>query len=249
MSSNNLRFSKARNFQQTMKTAIQIFTNEVFGEIRTCQVNNQIMFVAKDVATALGYTNTQKAIRDHVDDEDKLTERFVLSGQVRSVIIINESGLYSLVLSSKLPQAKDFKRWVTSEVLPQIRKTGGYIPTRDAEGRELSGREILERADAIVGRTLQLLNEPAEDTLTATQVAKTFNMNTLDFNAVLRDMGIQYRRHGRWNLSDDLQGRGYTAERTHVSYSLKGEKKVKVYMTWTMDGLRYLNAKLGYPNF
>ena len=232
-----------------MKTAIQIFTNEVFGEIRTCQVNNQIMFVGKDVATALGYTNTQKAIRDHVDDEDKLTERFVLSGQVRSVIIINESGLYSLVLSSKLPQAKDFKRWVTSEVLPQIRKTGGYIPTRDAEGRELSGREILERADAIVGRTLQLLNEPAEDTLTATQVAKTFNMNTLDFNAVLRDMGIQYRRHGRWNLSDDLQGRGYTAERTHVSYSLKGEKKVKVYMTWTMDGLRYLNSKLGYPNF
>ena len=232
-----------------MKTAIQIFTNEVFGEIRTCQVNNQIMFVGKDVATALGYTNTQKAIRDHVDDEDKLTERFVLSGQVRSVIIINESGLYSLVLSSKLPQAKEFKRWVTSEVLPQIRKTGGYIPTRDAEGRELSGREILERADAIVGRTLQLLNEPAEDTLTATQVAKTFNMNTLDFNAVLRDMGIQYRRHGRWNLSDDLQGRGYTAERTHVSYSLKGEKKVKVYMTWTMDGLKYLNAKLGYPNF
>ena len=232
-----------------METNIQIFTSENFGEIRTCQVNNQIMFVAKDVATALGYTNTQKAIRDHVDDEDKLTERFVLSGQVRSVIIINESGLYSLVLSSKLPQAKEFKRWVTSEVLPQIRKTGGYIPTRDAEGRELSGREILERADAIVGRTLQLLNEPAEDTLTATQVAKTFNMNTLDFNAVLRDMGIQYRRHGRWNLSDDLQGRGYTAERTHVSYSLKGEKKVKVYMTWTMDGLRYLNAKLGYPNF
>ena len=76
-------------------------------------------------------------------------------------------------------------------MLPQIRKTGGYIPTRDAEGREQSGREILERADAIVGRTLQLLNEPAEDTLTATQVAKTFNMTTLDFNAVLRDMGIQ----------------------------------------------------------
>ena len=249
MSSNNLRFSKARNFQQTMKTAIQIFTNEVFGEIRTCQVNNQIMFVAKDVATALGYTNTQKAIRDHVDDEDKLTERFVLSGQVRSVIIINESGLYSLILSSKLPQAKEFKRWVTSEVLPQIRKTGGYIPTRDAEGRELSGREILERADAIVGRTLQLLNEPAEDTLTATQVAKTFNMTTLDFNAVLRDMGIQYRRHGRWNISDDLADRDYVRLRTHVSYSLKGEKKVKVYMTWTLSGLRYLNSKLGYPNF
>ena len=232
-----------------MHTAIQIFTSEVFGEIRTCQVNNQIMFVGKDVATALGYTNTQKAIRDHVDDDDKLTERFVLSGQVRSVIIINESGLYSLILSSKLPQAKAFKRWVTSEVLPQIRKTGGYIPTRDASGRELSSEEILERADAIVGRTLRLLNEPAEDTLTATQVAKTFNMTVYDFNHVLNDMGIQYRRYGRWNLSDDLQGRGFTAERTHVSYSLKGEKKVHTYMTWTIAGLRYLNSKLGYPNF
>ena len=110
-------------------------------------------------------------------------------------------------------------------------------------------QQILALADGIIGEGLRMLNEPAEDTLTATQVAKTFNMTTLDFNAVLRDMGIQYRRHGRWNLSDDLQGRGYTAERTHVSYSLKGEKKVKVYMTWTMDGLRYLNAKLGYPNF
>ncbi len=90
------------------------------------------MFVGKDVATALGYSNSQKAIRDHVDDDDKLTERFVLSGQGRSVIIINESGLYSLILSSKLSQAKAFKRWVTSEVLPQIRQTGGYIPTKDA---------------------------------------------------------------------------------------------------------------------
>ena len=232
-----------------MHTAIQIFTSEVFGEIRTCQVNNQIMFVGKDVATALGYTNTQKAIRDHVDDDDKLTERFVLSGQVRSVIIINESGLYSLILSSKLPQAKAFKRWVTSEVLPQIRKTGGYIPTRDASGRELSSEEILERADAIVGRTLRLLNEPAEDTLTATQVAKTFNMTVYDFNHVLNDMGIQYRRHGHWNISDDLAGRDFVRMRTHVSYSLKGVKKVKVYMTWTLDGLRYLNSKLGYPNF
>ena len=234
-----------------MKAEIQIFTSEVFGEIRTCQVNNQIMFVGKDVAMALGYANTRKAVLDHVDKEDRedgVTIRDAI-GRDQKATFINESGLYALILSSKLPQAKAFKRWVTSEVLPQIRKTGGYIPTRDANGRELSGKEIVERADAIVGRTLQFLNDPAEDTLTATQVAKTFNMTTLDFNAVLRDMGIQYRRHGRWNLSDDLQGRGYTAERTHVSYSLKGQKKVKVYMTWTMAGLHYLNSKLGYPNF
>jgi len=241
--------SSRLNQLKIMQSNIQIFTSEVFGEIRTCQVNNQIMFVGKDVAKALGYTNTPKAIRDHIDDDDKLTERFVLSGQVRSVIIINESGLYSLILSSKLPQAKAFKRWVTSEVLPQIRQTGGYIPTRAADGRDLSAEEILNRADAIVGRTLRMLNDEAEDTLTATQVAKTFNMTTLDFNAILRDMGIQYRRGGHWNISDDLADRNLTRLRTHVSYSLKGVKKVKVYMTWTLDGVRFLNSKLGYPNF
>ena len=241
--------AERENFRLEGKTNIQIFTSEVFGEIRTCQVNNQIMFVGKDVATALGYTDPQKALKMHVDNDDKLTRQIVVSGQGRRTYIINESGLYSLILSSKLPQAKAFKRWVTAEVLPQIRKTGGYIPTKDSEGRQLSVDEILERADAIVGNSIHILNEDAEDTLTATQVAKTFNMSTLDFNAVLRDMGIQYRRGGRWNLSDDLEGRGYTAIRTHISYSLKGEKKIKTYMTWTMAGLHYLNAKLGYPNF
>ena len=234
-----------------MQTNIQIFTNDIFGEIRTCQVNNQIMFVGKDVATALGYKNPSNALQVHVDSEDKTSYLIQVSGSnyKANTLFVNESGLYSLVLSSKLPQAKAFKRWVTNEVLPQIRKTGGYIPTRDAYGRELSSEEILDRADAIVGRTLRMLNEPAEDTLTATQVAKTFNMTVADFNAVLQDMGIQYRKGGHWNLCNHLQGRGYTAERTHVSYSLKGEKKVKVYMTWTLNGLRYLNSKLGYPNF
>ena len=137
-------------------------------------------------------------------------------------------------------RAKLVLRWQQLELAEQERRQQLCLP---------EPKEILRLADNIIGEGLRMLNEEAEDTLTATQVAKTFNMNTLDFNAVLRDMGIQYRRHGRWNLSDDLQGRGYTAERTHVSYSLKGEKKVKVYMTWTMAGLRFLNAKLGYPNF
>ena len=234
-----------------MKTEIQIFTSEIFGEIRTCQVNNQIMFVGKDVAQALGYAKPENAIATHVDVDDKTTTLIQGTGSnyKSKVIIINESGLYSLILSSKLPQAKAFKHWVTAEVLPQIRRTGGYIPTHAADGRDLSAVEILHRADAIVGNTLRMLNEEAEDTLTATQVAKTFNMTTYDFNAILRDMGIQYRRDGHWNISDDLQDRNLTRLRTHVSYSLKGQKKVKVYMTWTLDGVRFLNSKLGYPNF
>ena len=128
--------------------------------------------------------------------------------------------------------------------------TPNPAPSREGSCYMLpSPKEILALADNIIGEGLRLLNEPAEDTLTATQVAKTFNMTVYDFNAVLRDMGIQYRRGGRWNISDDLEGRGFTALRTHVSYSLKGEKKVRHYMTWTMEGLHYLNAKLGYPNF
>ena len=113
----------------------------------------------------------------------------------------------------------------------------------------LPAKEVLALADEIIGEGLRLVNEPAEDTLTATQVAKTFNMTVFDFNAVLRDMGIQYRRGGHWNISNDLADRNLVRLRTHVSYSLKGEKKVKHYMTWTLDGLRFLNAKLGYPNF
>jgi len=235
--------------QFIMTNEILTFTSDVFGEIRTCQVNNQIMFVGKDVATALGYSNTRDALSKHVDAEDKGTVAIRDTAYETRVTLINESGLYSLILSSKLPQAKAFKRWVTAEVLPQIRKTGGYIPTRDASGRELSSEEIIDRADAIVGRTLRMLNEDAEDTLTATQVAKTFNMTVWDFNAVVRDMGIQYRRHGHWNISDDLKDRDLVRLRTYVSYSLKGQKKVKVYMTWTLSGLRFLNSKLGYPNF
>ena len=213
-----------------MKINIEIFTSEIFGEIRTCLVNNQIMFVGKDVATALGYAKPQNALATHVDKEDKSTAPIQGTAYETRVTLINESGLYALILSSKLPQAKAFKRWVTSEVLPSIRKTGRY--------------ELPQQIPA-----LAMLNAEAEDTLTATQVAKTFNMTTQDFNAILRDMGIQYRRFGRWNLSDDLEGRDLVRLRTHISYSLKGEKKVRTYMTWTLEGLRFLNSKLGYPKF
>lgn len=106
---------------------LQIFENEQFGQVRTLEINSEPWFVGKDVGEILGYSNTPKAIRDHIDNEDKLTERIVLSGQNRETILINESGLYSLILSSKLPKAKEFKHWVTSEILPSIRRHGAYM--------------------------------------------------------------------------------------------------------------------------
>ena len=109
-----------------MANEIKIFENEEFGSIRTMEINGEPYFVGKDVAEILGYSRPDHAITAHVDDEDKLMYQIDTSGQNRNMFIINESGLYSLILSSKLPTAKKFKRWVTSDVLPAIRKTGSY---------------------------------------------------------------------------------------------------------------------------
>ncbi len=163
------------------------------------------------------------------------------NGQLRPCYVLTKTEcLYIATKFNDEARAKLVLRWQELELQEQKHRQQLCLP---------EPKEILRLADEIIGEGLRMLNEEAEDTLTATQVAKTFNMNTLDFNAVLRDMGIQYRRGGHWNISDDLADRGLTALRTHVSYSLKGEKKIHTYMTWTLNGLRFLNSKLGYPNF
>ena len=129
-----------------------IFDNPNFGQIRTVSINNEPWFVGKDVAEVLGYSNPRKAIIDHVDEEDKadgVTIRDSI-GREQSPVFINESGLYSLIMSSKLPTAKEFKRWVTSEVLPSIRKNGGYI----AGQQELTPAELMARALLVAKNTL-----------------------------------------------------------------------------------------------
>lgn len=132
---------------------LQIFQNAEFGSVRTADINGVPYFVGKDVAEILGYSNTRKALLDHVDEEDKtdgVTIRDSI-GREQAPVLINESGLYSLILSSKLPTAKKFKRWVTSEVLPAIRKTGGYIPAAS----DMSDAEIMAKAFQISQRTIE----------------------------------------------------------------------------------------------
>lgn len=138
-----------------MNNELQVFNNEQFGQVRVVTIENENWLVGKDVAEILGYKDTDYAIRTHVDEEDKLTRGFTGSGQSRKMIIINESGFYSLALRSKLPNAKQFRRWVTSEVLPQIRKTGGYIPVNQ-EDDEAS---IMARALMIAQNTLNKKDE------------------------------------------------------------------------------------------
>lgn len=131
---------------------IQVFNNPEFGEIRTVTIDGEPWMVGKDVAQALGYSNPRKALADHVDNEDKhgVTIRDAI-GRDQEAIGINESGLYSLVLSSKLPGAKKFKRWVTSEVLPSIRKNGGYI----AGQSEMSETELMAKAVIVAQKALE----------------------------------------------------------------------------------------------
>lgn len=138
---------------------LQIFNNDEFGQIRTVKINDEPYMIGSDVAVALGYTNPAKAIRDHVDEEDKLTEQIVLSGQTREAICINESGLYSLILGSRLPNAKKFKRWVTSEVLPSIRKTGGYIANQE----NMTPAEIVANALIVANNIIADKDRQIED--------------------------------------------------------------------------------------
>lgn len=140
-----------------MKNEIQKFESGLFGQLRGMNIGGEAWLMATDVARRLGYANPQKAIRDHVDDEDKtLNDSFTVNGTIP--VLINESGLYSLILQSKLPRAREFKRWVTSEVLPQIRRTGGYIPLA-AEDDE---KTILAKAVRILNRTLEQKDELLE---------------------------------------------------------------------------------------
>lgn len=138
---------------------LQVFKNNEFGEVKTMQNENGIWFVGNEISKILGYSNYRNAIVNHVDEEDKMCTQIEYAGQKRKITIINESGLYSLVLSSKLPTAKKFKRWVTSEVLPQIRQTGGYIPTNKDETEE----DILAKAILIAQKTIEKKNKIIEE--------------------------------------------------------------------------------------
>lgn len=129
---------------------LKIFEHPQFGKIRTVEIGGEPWMVGKDVAEALGYKNPQEAIRNHVDAEDKGVSEILTPGGMQKIPIINESGLYSLVLSSKLPKAKEFKRWVTSEVLPSIRKTGGYIAGQE----ELTPEELMAKALMVAQKTI-----------------------------------------------------------------------------------------------
>ena len=223
----------------------QIFKNKEFGQIRTCMVDGETYFVGRDVASGLGYKNTKNALMRHVDEEDKLGARFTTSGQNREMIVINESGLYSLILSSKLDSARRFKRWVTSEVLPQIRKNGRYEleqQNRVLESRNALLEEITVQQKPLTDYARIILS--STQTVTITQIAQDYGMSPVGMNQLLFKLHIQYKVGGQWILYIPYLNKGYVQSFSSYFVKSDGEVQVKLHTRWTQSGRLFLYEEL-----
>ena len=224
----------------------QIFKSKEFGQIRTCMVGGETYFVGKDVAEALGYKKSENAIAIHVDKDDTLKQGGVdRLGRKNHVVFINESGLYSLILSSKLESAKRFKRWVTSEVLPAIRKNGRYeleqkIVETEMQCCKLEATLISQKPLTDYARTI--LN--STQTVTVTQIAQDYGFGPVRFNQLLAHLHIQHKVGGQWILYAPFLHCGYV--QSFSSYFVKpdGELQVKVHTRWTQSGRLFLYEEL-----
>lgn len=259
---------KGKESKEMMK--LQVFNNEFFGLIRAVVVDNEPYFVGRDVAIALGYAKPENAISQHVDKEDTLKQGIPDNqGFVQNTTIINESGLYSLIFGSKLPLAKNFKRWVTSEVLPSIRKTGGYIHTTTEDTPELIMARALQVAQATIEkhqRLVQALEKEngklskekevlapkakytdevlmSETTYTMTQVAKEFGMAANAFSDFLFKKKVIYRQSGMWMMFAKYDDKGYSAVRTKTIDKNSGSVFTSSYLVWTEKGRMFLHNK------
>lgn len=248
---------------------IEIFKNEEFGDVRTLTVNNEPMFVGKDVALALGYKDTVNALKLHVDEEDKMGWQITTPSRgVQNATIINESGVYSLVFSSKLSDAKKFKHWVTSEVLPTIRKTGGYMVAKQDDTPELIMARALKVAEDTINRHKQQLEQANErialqdtqlkqqapkvkyvdnvlqsvNTYTTTQMSKELGLREAKqlYNN-LKEHGYMFKQSGQWLLTAKYSENGYTKSRTYQFTRNDGSIGTSSTTVWTEKGRHWLH--------
>ena len=249
---------------------VTIFTNEEFGNVRTIMIDGEAWFVGKEIAGCLGYADTKDAIRKHVDDEDK---QLIQKGQIatleipnRGMTFINESGMYSLILGSKLPSAKKFKRWITSEVLPQLRQTGSYSMTKQDSYmiedpierakrwiEEQEEKKMLEKENKkllqdtkIQQQVIGELQPKADYTdiilksnssMNVSQIAKDYGMSAKKLNSLLHDLGVQYKSNGQWLLYSNFHDKGYTKSETGT---YDNGNQTYVHTKWTQKGRLFL---------
>ena len=254
-----------------MDNNIKIFENNEFGKVRTVILNDEPWFVGKDVATALGYAKPENAIASHVDDDDKTTTLIQGTGSnyKSKAVIINESGLYSLILGSKLSTAKKFKRWVTSEVLPSIRKHGAYM-TEDTIKKVIAEPDFIiqiatelkkekeqnKQLAATCSQQQQMIGElkpkadyvdrilKSDSLVTITQIAKDYGMSGKAMNKALHDLHIIYNCNRQWLLYSQHQAKGYTFSETVDIPLDDGTTKVVMNTKWTQKGRLFLYEML-----
>lgn len=236
--------------------------NEIFNfkgqEVRTVTIDNEPYFVGKDVAEILGYAKARNAIASHVDDEDKKDAPIQGTlGGTQTMTIINESGLYSLILSSKLPQAKEFKRWVTSEVLPTIRKHGIYAVDDFLDNPDMAiaafqrlkeERQLRLQAQEEVAQKNQIISElkpkatyydlilQSDSLVAITVIAKDYGKSARWLNTLLHELKVQYRQGDTWLLYQQYADRGYTQSKTHT---IDAERS-KMHTYWTQKGRLFI---------
>lgn len=241
---------------------LQIFKNAEFGSVRTLTINDEPYFVGKDVAEILGYTNPSKALADHVDEDDKLNNESLSSLGQRGGWIINESGLYSLILSSKMPNAKKFKRWVTSEVLPAIRKHGIYaidevlnnpdmlIAALTELKAEREKTKLLTETVAVQKQQISEMKPKAsyydvvlncKDLVAISVIAKDYGWSANRMNQYLHKKGVQYKQGNKiWLLYQKYSELGYTSTKTNSYSGSDGTVHTKPHTYWTQKGRLFI---------
>ena len=250
-----------------MENSIQIFKNSQFGEIRTAGSAEAPMFCLADVCRALGLS--AKGVNQRLSEEVISNYPLQTAGGTQQALFVNEDGLYDVILDSRKPEAKQFRKWVTSEVLPTIRKTGGYLATSQEDTPELIMAKALQVAQRTIDSHKQQLQiaqgtikaqqeelkaiAPLADytrevlqstsTFTATQIAKDLGMSAVTLNSKLRRLGIQFYQSGQWFLTAKYQGRGYTDMRI-AKYvdSRTDEVKTSQSLVWTERGRLFINT-------
>lgn len=241
-----------------MNNGLINFHHEMFGDIRAIEKDGEPWFVGKDVAEALGYKDTVNALKAHVDEEDKAGWQITTQFGNKKAVIINESGLYSLVLSSKLPQAKVFKHWVTAEVLPSIRRHGAYATAPTIEKiiaspefgiallKNLQQEQNMRREAEQRVRKLQPLADytalilACPETVSVSQVAQDYGMSAVAFNRILKRAGIQYSVGGQWVLYAAYKDRGLVQSYTFNYRHNDGTDGCRMYTRWTQRGRLFL---------